>query len=89
MSYIDYTKRNMSSPAELTVCLTASECQTLLPFFRKAYKSVQLKYELYEDIHNGGEATERQENLREKYSDQVNQLGCVLSSIDEILKCKQ
>lgn len=88
MSYTDYTKRNMSSPAELTVCLTKSECKTLLPFLRKVYKSVKFKYELYEDIHNSGEATERQENLREKYSGQMNQLESVLSSIDDILKCK-
>lgn len=88
MSYIDYTKKSMSSPAELTVCLTISECRTLLPFFQKAYKNVKFKYELYEDIHNGGEATERQENLRFKYFEQTNQLENILSSIDEILKCK-
>lgn len=86
MSYTDYTKGSFSSPAELTVCLTKSECLTLLPFFRKAYKSVKLKYELYEDIHDGGDATERQENLRFKYLEQKEQLESILSSIDDILK---
>ena len=40
----------------------------------------------YNDIHNGGEATEREENLLMKYSEQLERLESVLSSIDEILK---
>ena len=34
----------------------------------------------------GGEATEREENLLMKYSEQLERLESVLSSIDEILK---
>ena len=56
----------------------------MLPFFQKAYKSVKSKYEKYNDIHNGGEATEREENLLMKYSEQLERLESVLSSIDEI-----
>lgn len=44
------------------------------------------KYEKYNDIHNGGEATEREENLLMKYSEQLERLESILSSIDEILK---
>lgn len=44
------------------------------------------KYEKYNDIHNGGEATEREENLLMKYSEQLERLESVLSSIDDILK---
>ncbi len=54
--------------------------------FQKAYKSVKSKYEKYNDIHNGGEATEREENLLMKYSEQLERLESVLLSIDEILK---
>jgi len=86
MSHIDSTRKSYSSPYEITVCMTKEECKILLPFFQKAYKSVKSKYEKYNDIHNGGEATEREENLLMKYSEQLERLESVLSSIDEILK---
>ena len=86
MSHIDGTRKSYSSPYEITVCMTKEECKILLPFFQKAYKSVKSKYEKYNDIHNGGEATEREENLLMKYSEQLERLESVLSSIDEILK---
>lgn len=86
MSHIDGTRKSYSSPYEITVCTTKEECKILLPFFQKAYKSVKSKYEKYNDIHNGGEATEREENLLMKYSEQLERLESVLSSIDEILK---
>ena len=86
MSYIDSTRKSYSSPYEITVCMTKEECKILLPFFQKAYKSVKSKYEKYNDIHNGGEATEREETLLMKYSEQLERLESVLSSIDEILK---
>ena len=68
MSHIDGTRKSYSSPYEITVCMTKEECKILLPFFQKAYKSVKSKYEKYNDIHNGGEATEREENLLMKHS---------------------
>ena len=86
MSYIDSTRKSYSSPYEITVCMTKEECKILLPFFQKAYKSVKSKYEKYNDIHNGGEATEREENLLMKYSEQLERMESVLSSNDEILK---
>ena len=86
MSYIDNTRRSFTSSYEITVCMTKEECKILLPFFQKAYKNVKSKYEKYNDIHNGGEATEREENLLIKYSEQLERLESVLSSIDEISK---
>lgn len=86
MSYIDNTRRSFTSPYEITVCMTKEECKILLPFFQKAYKNVKSKYEKYNDIHNGGEATEREENLLIKYSEQLERLESVLSSIDDTLK---
>lgn len=86
MSYIDNTRRSFTSSYEITVCMTQEECKILLPFFQKAYKEVSSKYEKYDDIHSGGEATEREENLRIKYLEQSERLESVLSSIDLILK---
>ena len=62
--------------------MTKEECKILLPFFQKAYKSVKSKYEKYNDIHNGGEATEREENLLMKYSEQLERLD-----MESIIMC--
>lgn len=86
MSYIDYTRRSPNHAYETTVCLTEEECKTLLPFFKNAYKKVKQKHDKYEDIHQSGEATERQENMRTKYANELEGLESVLSAIDEILK---
>lgn len=86
MSYIDNTRRNFSCPVEMTVCLTREECKILLPFFRKQYNTVKDRYEKYEDIHNGGEATERSENLRQKYLEQSESLESVLSNMEFLIK---
>ena len=40
----------------------------------------------YEDIHEGGDATERQENLRMKYTDELGHMESILSDIETILK---
>lgn len=86
MSYTDQTRRSFQSAYETTVCLTGEECKVLLPFFTKAHKEVKAKYEKYQDIHEGGEATERAENLRMKYVEQYERMDSVLSSIEMILK---
>lgn len=86
MSYIDYTRRSPNHAHETTVCITEEECRILLPFFKNAHKKVKQKHDKYEDIHEGGEATEKQENMRMRYIDELNSLESILSAIDEILK---
>lgn len=86
MSYIDYTRRSPNHAHETTVCITKEECKTLLPFFKNAHKKVKQKHDKYEDIHQSGEATERQGNMRTKYANELEGLESVLSAIDEILK---
>ena len=88
MSYIDNTRRNFSSSFELTVCLTKEECKILLPFFQKIHKELQAKYEKYKDIQEGGEATERQQNLLFKYENEAEKIDNVLSSIKDIFKIR-
>ena len=86
MSYIDTTRQSRNHAYEITVCITKEECKLLLPFFKNAYKKVKQKHDKYEDIHEGGEATERQENMRMKYIDQLESIESILSNIDMILK---
>ncbi len=86
MSYLDYTRKNANYPYETTVCITKEECKALLPLFKKAHKHIKQKYGKYEDIHEGGEATERQETLRTKYEEELVHIESILSNIEEILK---
>lgn len=86
MSYIDYTRRSHNHAHETTVCITKEECKTLLPFLKSARKKVKQKHDKYEDIHESGEATEKQENMRMRYIDELEGLESILSDIDEILK---
>lgn len=51
-------------------------------------KKVKQKHDKYEDIHEGGEATERQESMRMRYIDELEGLESILSDIDTILKKK-
>jgi len=86
MSYIDNTRCSSNYAYEITVCITKEECKVLLPFLKHAHKKVKQKYDKYQDIHEGGDATERQENMRMKYIDELEGLDSILSAIDIILK---
>lgn len=86
MSYLDCTRKSKEHAYETTVCLTREESKMLLPFFRNARKEVKKKYDKYEDIHEGGEATERQENLRIRYKEELDYLDSILEDIETILK---
>ena len=85
MSYIDNTRRSNNDSYVLTVCLTKEDCQKLLPFFVEALKKVNAKYEQYKDIHEGGEANERQENLLVTYDEKKCALERVLADIHTLL----
>ena len=73
-------------PGGMPGTLHLKDHEGLGKLLQKAYKNVKSRYEKYNDIHNGGEATEREENLLIKYSEQLERLESVLSSIDEISK---
>lgn len=85
MSYIDITRRSLTSAYENTVCMTKDDRKILLPFIQKAYKEVKSKYDKYDDIHSGGEATERDVNLLMKYSERLERLGSLLYNIDDLV----
>lgn len=86
MSYIDNTRRSSNHAYEITVCITKEECKLLLPFFREAHKKVKQKYNKYQDIHEGGEATERQENMLLKYTEELEHLESILLDINNLVK---
>lgn len=86
MSYIDCTRRSYSSKLEETVCLTKAECKVLLPLLKKIHKGVTSKYLKYEDAHESGYATTREDNLYLKYQQELELLENILQSICELIK---
>ncbi len=63
------------------LAFTQDEVKLLVEVLRKARKDVSRKYEKYLDLHEGGEATERQCNLVEKYEGQLNFIDKVIKEI--------
>lgn len=86
MSYIDCTRGSKFDPLEDVVCLSKRECLQLLPLLKKIHKKVMAKYIYYNDVHEGGYSTTREDNLRVKYEDQLQVLEGVLAAIDDLLK---
>lgn len=71
------------------LCLTMEECEQLLPDMEAALKKSEKKYEKFRDIHEGGEATTRQQNLMVEAEDKMNTLSSVVSTIKELLKINE
>ena len=62
-------------PGELfpVLAFTQDEVKILVQILSgKVHADIKKKLEKYEDIHNSGEATERQENIRMKYEEQLS-----------------
>lgn len=86
MAYLGESRKDMNSQWLFTLCLTADDCKLLLPFFEKRLKEAEKKFEKYNDIHQVGEATERQENLLMKYEEEMIAMEYVVVSAKELTK---
>lgn len=85
MAYIDYTRSHSGCPYETTLCLTAGECNILLPVVKKALSAKEKIFDKYKDIHESGEATERQQNLLMQAEDDVATLRSIIQEIETYL----
>lgn len=86
MAYSGESRKNNTSPWELTLCLTPQDCKLLLPAFEKRLKEAEKKFEKYYDIHQGGEATEKQEDLLVKYEDEMETMRVVVHVAKGLIK---
>lgn len=74
----------IKDPIELTgyyesmLALNQNDINILRPVLKRALSEYRKIYEKYEDIRQGGEATERQLNLLMKYSEIVSKLECFI-----------
>ncbi len=58
-------------PCNYMVSLTPNEARKLADILQKVRKELEKKVEQYRDILDGGEATERQQNLKFDYEDKL------------------
>ena len=86
MAYSALSRKENAGPWELTLCLTSEDCKLLLPAFEKRLKEAEKKFEKYNDIHQGGEATEKQEDLLVKYEDEMDTMRVVVHVAKELIK---
>lgn len=71
---------------DTVLCLTMEECEQLLPDMEAALKKSEKRYEKYRDIHEGGEATTRQQDLMVDAESKMETLESVVNTIKELLK---
>lgn len=74
---------------DTALCLTMEECEQLLPDMEAALKKSEKRYEKYRDIHEGGEATTRQQDLMVDAESKVKTLTSVVNTIKELLKISE
>ena len=84
MAHLEYS--NVSH--ESVLVLSKDEVKRMLPFFKRCLKTERKLLERYQDIHESGEATERQENKLMKHEDNVLIMESVIQQAEQLIKPK-
>lgn len=63
MAFIGESRIDKDKPWSVYLCLSASECKSLLPVVEKVLAKAEKRYEHFRDVMDGGEATNRQQTL--------------------------
>ena len=84
MAHLEYS--NVSH--ESVLVLSKDEVKRMLPFFKRCLKAERKLLERYQDIHESGEATERQENKLMKHEDNVLIMESVIQQAEQLIKPK-
>lgn len=89
MAHIESIRIGRTCFWETALCLTMEECEQLLPDMEAALKKSEKRYEKYRDIHEGGEATTRQQDLMIDAESKMKTLTAVVNTIYELLKIQK
>ena len=73
MSRIDYDCATRTH----SISLDENDCKTLRPILIDAIKHARKRYEMYKDLHDGGEATEK----RAEAMQEADETRCCLESM--------
>lgn len=89
MAHIEAVRIGRTCFWDSVLCLTMEECELLLPDMEAALKKSEKRYEKYRDIHEGGEATTRQQDLMVDAENKMNTLTSVVNTMKELLKISE
>ena len=82
MAHLEYS--NVSH--ESVLVLSKDEVKRMLPFFKRCLKKERKFVERYQDIHESGEATERQENQLLKHQDNASTMESIIHQAELFIK---
>ena len=82
MAHLEYS--NVSNEAVLV--LGKDEVKRMLPLFKRFLKAEKKLEEKYQDIHEGGDATERQENKLVKHQENVSSIESIIKESERLIK---
>lgn len=89
MAFIGESRIDKSHPWSLYVCLDLEDCEVLSQIIGSLVARKIRSYEYYKDIHESGEATEKQEDKLDKASDELNSAESIQNEILRFIKLKQ
>ena len=89
MAHIEAVRIGRTCFWDSVLCLTMEECERLLPDMEAALKKSEKRYEKYRDIHEGGEATTRQQDLMVDAENKMKTLTSVVNTMKELLKISE
>lgn len=85
MSFIGSSRKRYNAPWENYVCLTKEDCRMIQKYVDKIVENRQKRYDYYKGIHEGGEATSRQQTKMIKAEEELNQAMILKSDLKEFL----
>lgn len=89
MAHIESIRIGRTCFWDSVLCLTMEGCEQLLPDMEVALKKSEKRYAKYRDIHEGGEATTRQQDLMVDAESKMKTLSSVVTTIKELLKISE
>lgn len=89
MAFIGESRKNgRDSQWKLYVCLDVEDCEMILEAISKVVARKLKTYEYYLDIHESGEATEKQQTKLVKAEDDLNKIIGIRDDVVKYIKLK-
>lgn len=89
MAFIGESRAGLDNPWKLYVCLNSEDCEIVLEAVGKVLARKMKTYEYYRDIHESGEATEKQQTKLMQAEDSLNATICLRDALMEYIKLKR
>lgn len=88
MAFLGEAKKDQGSPWKIYVCLNEQECELLMKSVGTLLGRCLRTLEYYKDIHEGGEATEKQVDKLVQAQEAFENVISIRDSMQEMIKFK-